>query len=215
MTSRETILSKLHAARQPFAGLPPAGDMIPVVPAEDTGPAALRARFIAAAEALSCTVTACPDADAAIRHILGLVGTDSTILSWDLKHVPLPGLGAALAGAGIAIAAAGDASVRAGLTGVDAALAATGSLLLASGPGKPRGASLLPEVHIAVVAAGQIVPDLETWLAAQRAAGLEHLRQLNSVVMISGPSRTADIAMETVMGVHGPGALQIVLVGES
>ena len=214
MTSRETILNKLRAARQPFTDLPPAGDMIPVVPADDTGPAALRARFIAAAEKLACTVTPCPDPDAATRHILGLIGNDSTILSWNLVHVPLPDMGAALADAGIAIAAAGDASVRVGLTGVDAALAATGSLLLASGPGKPRGASLLPEVHIAVVAASQLVPDLETWLAAQRAAGLDALRQLNSVVMISGPSRTADIAMETVMGVHGPGAVQIVLVGE-
>ena len=215
MTSREMILNKLRAARQPFADAPPAGEMIPVVPRDDTSPAALRARFVEAAEKLSATVTICPDPDAAIRHILDVIGSDTSILSWDLAHVPLPGLGAALADAGIAIAAAGDANVRVGLTGVDAALAATGSLLLASGPGKPRGASLLPEVHIAVVAADQIVPDLETWLAAQRAAGLESLRRLNNVVMISGPSRTADIAMETVMGVHGPGVVQIVLVGES
>jgi len=214
MTSRESILNKLRAARQPFADLPPAGGMIPVVPAGDTSPAALRARFTEAAEKLGCTVTHCADPAAAIAHIRDLIGNDSAILSWDLVHVPLPGLGEALADAGIAIAAPGDASVRVGLTGVDAALAATGSLLLASGPGKPRGASLLPEVHIAVVAAGQIVPDLETWLAAQRAAGLDSLRRLNNVVLISGPSRTADIAMETVMGVHGPGAVQIVLLGE-
>ena len=69
MTSRESILNKLRAARQPFADLPSAGDMIPVVPAGDASPAALRARFTEAAEKLGCTVTHCADPAAAIAHI--------------------------------------------------------------------------------------------------------------------------------------------------
>lgn len=93
------------------------------------------------------------------------------------EHIPLPGLADALNQANISLVAQ-DASVRVGLTGVDAALrATTGSVVLLSGNGRPRAASLLPPIHIAVVAASQIVPDLESWWAVQKAAGLAQARR--------------------------------------
>ena len=83
-----------------------------------------------------------------------------------------------------------------------------GSLLLASGPA--ARASLLPEAYRRG-AANQLVPDLNVAGGQRRRAGQP---APTNVVLISGPSRTADIAGETVMGVHGPGAVQIVLLSE-
>jgi L-lactate dehydrogenase complex protein LldG len=105
-----------------------------------------------------------------------------------------------------------DAGARVGLTGVDAALAATGSLVLSSGDGRARAASLLPPIHIAVVTADQILPDLESWLASSKAAGSAPIRRPSNIVVITGPSRTADIAMQLVMGMHGPREVHVVLM---
>lgn len=70
-------------------------------------------------------------------------------------------------------------------------------------------------VHIAVVQSSQIVPNLESWWAEQRAARLEQVRQRSNVVIITGPSRTADIAMQLVMGMHGPQELHLILLNSS
>ncbi|MEZ4518784.1 MAG: lactate utilization protein [Chloroflexota bacterium] len=102
--------------------------------------------------------------------------------------------------------------MRVGLTGADAGLAATGSLVLQSGSGRYRAASLLPPLHIAVLTADRIVPDLENWWTQQRAAGLDQVRQRSNIVVITGPSRTADIAMQLVMGMHGPRELHLILL---
>jgi L-lactate dehydrogenase complex protein LldG len=182
-----------------------------MVPVEDTSPAALQSRFVQGAGALGFTVTSCADPKQAIERILVLIAPDHAIQRWDFAHIPLPGLAEALVGAEIQIAP-GDASVRIGLTGVDAALAGTGSLILVSGPGKPRQPSLVPPVHIAIVTADQIVPSFDSWAAAQTAGGFQDLRSSSSVVVISGPSRTGDIANIPVRGVHGPGVVHIFLL---
>lgn len=100
----------------------------------------------------------------------------------------------------------------AGLTGVEAAVAESGTLVCTSGPGRGRGLSLVPPVHIAVVRASQIVPDLvDFWTS-----GLADLRRLpSSVVLITGPSKTADIEGVLITGVHGPREVHVVLVGDA
>lgn len=103
-----------------------------------------------------------------------------------------------------------DPSVRVGLSGAPAALAATGSLVLASDTGQYRNASLLPPVHIVIVTTSQIIPDFESWIAEQRANQLDHFRRSSNIVLISGPSKTADIAMELILGMHGPVELHVV-----
>lgn len=213
MTSRDTILGRLRAAAPPYADEPPApGDLLPVAPLDDSDRAALVERFAAQAEALSSHVHRCGSADEALAAILHIVAPDTRVLCWAFGHIPLPGLAEALTRAGIAVAPPGDASVRVGITGVGAALAATGSLALLSAPGQPRQTSLLPLLHIAVVRADQVVPHLEAWIADQRAGGLGAFTATSSAVIISGPSRTADIAMELILGMHGPGELHIVLL---
>jgi L-lactate dehydrogenase complex protein LldG len=211
MSSREKILGRLREARQPFPAITPPTNYRPMVPISDTSAAALQAQFIAEAEKAACVVHQAETPEAARAAILAVIGEDTTISSWDLAHIPLPGLGAALDKANIARVGQ-DADVRVGLTGVDAALAATGSVVVLSGNGRYRAASLLPPVHIAVVTPSQILPDLESWWAVQKTAGLDQIRRHSNIVVITGPSRTADIAMQLVMGMHGPRELHLVLL---
>lgn len=211
--SRETILGKLRKARQPFADAPAAPEeYIPMVPMAETDQATLTKRFVEEAEKLAAIVHQVSTPSAAINTILEIVGDDSSIIRWDDEHLPLPDFSSALEQAGIGTANPNDPEIRVGISGVDAALAATGSLVVASGPGKYRNASLLAPVHIAVVSTDQIIPGMESWVAAQSADDLTTLRNSSNIVIISGASRTADIAMELILGMHGPGELYIVLV---
>ncbi len=181
-----------------------------MVPVDDHSGAALRARFASEAEKLGCAVHIVESAAQGIQQVLDLLGGDPAILSWDFEHIPLTGLAAALDEAGIR-RVAGDPAVRVGITGVDAGLAGTGSLVLTTGAGKPRLASLLPPVHIAILETGRIVPHFEAWAEQQRANGA-HLDAGGTIVLIGGPSRTGDIANIPVRGVHGPGAVHIIIV---
>ena len=214
MSSREQILGKLRQAKErPFPHITPPQNHRHIVPLDDLSPDVLYGRFIHEAQKAACQIYEAESSKAAIAKILQLVGSDSAVSSWDLKHIPLPGLAEALDAANIARVGQ-DATVRVGLTGVDAALAATGSIVMLSGNGRFRASSLLPPVHIAVIAADQIVPDLESWWAAQKAAGLAQTRQHSNIAIITGPSRTADIAMQLVMGMHGPRELHLVLLAD-
>ncbi len=96
----------------------------------------------------------------------------------------------------------------AAVTGVTAAIAETGTIVCTSGPDTARGSSLIPAVHIAVVAGGQIVPDLFDYFAALP-AGADLPANIN---LISGPSKTADIEGILITGVHGPGEVHIVVI---
>lgn len=211
MNSREQILNKLRQGRRPFANQPPPASYQPMVPITDRSPAALQTRFVAEAEKAGCIVHQVDEAGA-IEVILGVIGAETAVSSWEPDHIPLPNLAEALDVAQIKRLGQ-DADVRVGLTGVSAALAATGSVVVMSGHGRYRAASLLPPVHIAVLTTEQIVPDLESWWAAQKAAGLEKTRQHSNIVIITGPSRTADIAMQLVMGMHGPREMHLILLG--
>jgi L-lactate dehydrogenase complex protein LldG len=114
------------------------------------------------------------------------------------------------AGAGLAIEAraAVDADLV-GITGCFRAIAETGTLMLCSGPATPATVSLLPETHIAVVRAAQIVPGMEEgWVAARAELGA----MPRAVNFISGPSRTGDIEQTIVLGAHGPYRVHIVIV---
>jgi L-lactate dehydrogenase complex protein LldG len=58
-----------------------------------------------------------------------------------------------------------------------------------------------------------ILPGFEDWIADRRAKGIkEAFRDSSNIVLISGPSRTADIAMESIMGVHGPGTVHVIVL---
>jgi L-lactate dehydrogenase complex protein LldG len=87
----------------------------------------------------------------------------------------------------------------AGVTDVDYAVAETGSLVIRHRPEHGRLLSLVPFVHVAVVEPKNFLPDLIDLFERLGKEGIG-----GGVTMISGPSKTADIEMNVVTGVHGP-----------
>ncbi len=98
--------------------------------------------------------------------------------------------------------------VAAGFTTALAGVAETGGLLLEPGPEEPRLLSLVPPVHIALLLASTVE---DTLWSAMRNRGWGKGTARNSL-LISGPSKTADIEQTLAYGVHGPKRLVVVLV---
>lgn len=96
-----------------------------------------------------------------------------------------------------------------GISGVDHLIAETGSVVLASRADQPRSLSLLPPIHIAVAEQRQLLPDLFDLFAAF-AGHEDDLPACLSIV--TGPSKTGDIELRLVTGVHGPGEIHVVLI---
>jgi L-lactate dehydrogenase complex protein LldG len=102
----------------------------------------------------------------------------------------------------------GDA---AGITASFAAIAETGTLMLLSGPESPTRNNFLPDTHVVVLRASQVVASYEDGWDRLRAQG----PMPRTVNFITGPSRTGDIEQRLVLGAHGPRRLHIVLVDDA
>lgn len=127
---------------------------------------------------------------------------------WDVPDLA-PAL-ARLRAAGVSIVGPGAtardvAGAAAGITGAQWGVAETGTVVLASSPRQPRLASLLPPAHLVVLRADRILPDLAALFAACGPLP-------SALTFISGPSRSADIALVPVLGAHGPMEVSVVLV---
>lgn len=98
--------------------------------------------------------------------------------------------------------------VDAGLTTTLGGIAETGTLVLWPTPDEPRLMSLLPPVHVALVEADKVVDNLAGLIAqANWAKGMP-----TNAVLISGPSKTADIEQTLAYGVHGPKELIVLVI---
>jgi L-lactate dehydrogenase complex protein LldG len=84
-------------------------------------------------------------------------------------------------------------------------LADTGSVVLAASQEEPRANSLLPAVHVSLLAEDRIVAGLAELFAA---LGGE---LPSALAVVTGPSRSGDIEQTLVVGVHGPGEVHVVL----
>lgn len=98
----------------------------------------------------------------------------------------------------------------AGITSTRGAIAETGVLLLWPDAKEPRLLSLVPAVHIAVVEADKIH---NTFIEVMRAEGWQNGMPTNAL-LISGPSKTADIELVLVFGVHGPKELVVFILSD-
>jgi L-lactate dehydrogenase complex protein LldG len=222
---RSTVGRAIRRALLP--GAPPLASSTPAAsPApERTGvsPDALVASFRGELEALAGVLHEVSGVEAArcrVREIARDQGA-SRLLSWEAQHLGVAGLLGDLERDGLevmtgpvpsetearAAALASFERAELGLTGADAGLADTGSIVVRSGPGRLRLASLLPPVHVALLSRARLSPTLTTWLAAESST----VPRGSNLVIITGPSRTADIEMTLSRGVHGPGELHVVL----
>ncbi len=168
-------------------------------------------RFIAMAEEASATVrrVAAPgEVPAAVGDYLAAHNLPSRLrVAPDPAVADLPWRGQPMIDISVGAARAEDS---ASLTPALAGVAETGTLALVSGPGTPTTLNLLPDAHIVLLRAGDIVGSLEeVWTRLRRLGALPR-----TVNFITGPSRSADIEQTLQMGAHGPRRLHILLIDE-
>jgi len=225
-TPRERILASIRGGLL-RASLPADGDGRPG--RHDDAPAAPAVRemaeqFTAALTALSGHVHRASGTESVADLIAGIARDRqaASCISWDDGPLGCAGLLAALASRGLTrvtydvsgdperrlLDAASLAGVGLGVTGAHAALADTGGLVLVSGPGRGRLVSVLPPVHVAVVEERRLRPSLAALLREEP----DLLDAGSNVVIVAGPSRTADIEMTLTHGVHGPKHVHVILV---
>lgn len=167
----------------------------------------LLARFKRKSEALSTTVDVVAEWSAipsAVARYLTANQLPTRVVGWPL----VAGHGWRAAGIEFDGRGAVDADLV-GITGCFCAIAETGTLMLLSGADTPGSVSLLPETHIAIVAASRLVPGMEeAWDLVRR----ERKELPRAVNFISGPSRTGDIEQTIVLGAHGPYRVHVLVV---
>ncbi len=222
--SRARILSSIRQSLQTaHLPSPPAVDL--PAPLDERPASALAEQFAAELRALSGTflTAAAVDLPDLVARLTRERGSER-LLAWESEQLPAPGLVAALRQAGLRVAngavPAGPErtttlaeweTITVGLTGADAAIAETGTLVLLAGAGRPRLAAMSVRRHIVLITPAQLFPTLAAWQASRPDLARE-LRARSAALLVTGPSRTADIEMTLTVGVHGPGELIVVLV---
>ena len=217
MSARARILARLAAA--PTATPPSRPDVAGFLCAHrrHEDPAARVARFTAAMQAAHAEVH---DTDAAgWPRLLGRIAAAKglqRILVGASGAAPAATLAASLP-EGLTLVAYDRPAHRwrrelfedidASLTSARSAIAETGSLVLWPDANEPRLMSLVPPVHFVLLDAATIHADLHAAMTAERwADGLP-----TNALLISGPSKTADIQQTLAYGAHGPRELIVLL----
>lgn len=186
---------------------PPARIVVPEVEHE----ARIRS-FFARIEALAGTTYWAESPEAACGYVAGAINGKTAVASSApyLAQCGIPAL------EGVRCGIRDKASLRevcatadVGITSADYALADTGTLVILSSPTEARMISLLPPAHIAVLPRERILTGLDELFSVLP----DPSRETSSMVLITGPSRTADIEQILVRGVHGPGQIAVVVVG--
>jgi L-lactate dehydrogenase complex protein LldG len=175
----------------------------------DLAGAALLDLFVERIEDYKVRVRRCRDADPSATIAAALAERNATriVVPPDLPDGWLPEGIEALSDPGLSFA---DLDGSDGvLTGCAVAIAQTGSIVLDAGPAQGRRAlTLLPDLHLCVVFAAQVVELVPEAFARLEASGASQ----RPITVVSGPSATSDIELNRVEGVHGPRTLDVVLV---
>jgi L-lactate dehydrogenase complex protein LldG len=221
--ARQEILARIATAtRDVPAGEPDrwTGPGGPGAPDEyerslDLAPEAIVERFAQRVADYRATVLRCGPADEAIADAVQDVCSEQAAASLLVPHdLPAGWLPAAVAPlrddpAHPLDVAALDAAPGV-LTASAVAIAETGTIALDGGRGQGRRAlTLVPDLHVCVVRAGDVVGTVPEAIAAVAPAAAEG----RPITLVSGPSATSDIELTRVEGVHGPRRLVVVLAG--
>jgi len=209
-SSKDIIFKKLKRNNQPFPNLHKPEKYLEMVPIDDLDVEKLWLQFARESERLSSRIYLCSDYTSAEKKLSEIIGNEQKVLYWNDENLPIKSLPESkkrLSNEDIR----NISEMKIGVTGALAAIAATGSIIINSGEGRSRSASLLPDIHIVLLEKKQIHSTFENWLAFQRQNDMQDLLNPSNVVLISGPSRTADIAMELILGMHGPKELHIIV----
>jgi L-lactate dehydrogenase complex protein LldG len=170
------------------------------------------ALFVAEAEAVDATiarVASAADVPAAVADFLSRLNLPARlVMTPDPKLDAIPWDSRPMLELRRGRAEDGDA---AGVTGAFAAIAETGTLMLVSGAATPTRNNFLPDTHIVVLRAREVVACYEDGWDRLRDAGA----MPRTVNFITGPSRTGDIEQRLVLGAHGPRRLHIVLIDDA
>lgn len=164
-----------------------------------------------------------PTADSAAQYIEGicLIRNAKTAVGWEAEIIDEVDLKKRLKSQNIELITelsgaeflSTAAIAEVGISGVDYALADTGSLVLFAAKGQARSISLLPPVHIAIVRPEQLLSGLVDLFPLVYGEYKKQSGDLSSAItFITGPSRTADIELKLVVGVHGPQQLHVILL---
>ena len=194
MSARDDILRRVRSA---LDGVSPVTELPPAPRVPDRGD--LVALFAERVEDYRAVVTRCA-ADEVAAVVADVLGSARAV-------VP-PGLGLDVAGSVVddGLTAAELDALDAVVTRAAVGIAETGTIVLDHRDDQGRRAiTLVPDLHVCVVDASQVVADVPDALAL-----LDPSRPLT---WISGPSATSDIELDRVEGVHGPRTLHVVLVG--
>lgn len=198
MSAREQMLARIRGA----LGREPDDRVLPAPPVRLAEPDASDrlAQFSAALGALGGTVTGANGIEDAKARVHAAIAGHSVVVS----SAPLLGK------LGLIANFSRDACARAeiGVTSADYALADTGTLVFLAGSGESRLISLIPPRHMAVIERAKILASLDELLSVVADPG----DGSSAMVLVTGPSRTADIEMRLVRGVHGPGEITVIVV---
>lgn len=199
--ARTTVLGRIRAA---LAAAPPAPVVVPreYERAPLAGPADVN-RFAETVAEYQARVYRIEDSEIA-STVAKLVGPDATVVvPADLPQDWVTGVRTLADDPALGVDELDG--VDAVVTGCAVGIAATGTIVLDAGPAQGRRAlTLVPDHHICVVRADQIVDTVPQGFAA--------LGTDRPLTFISGPSATSDIELERVEGVHGPRTLDVLIV---
>ncbi|MDH4247367.1 MAG: lactate utilization protein [Deltaproteobacteria bacterium] len=179
----------------------------------------LSQRFQREAQAVGAEILPVPDWDALPNRIppwLAEVGVKTVLIGDEPRLAPLrkslqthPGLSTQVWDKPLEDQKALVFSTDCGITTTLGGLAETGTLILAPTPEEPRLLSLAPPIHLAVLEKSRLMGRLSEFVRQ----GVYQRERPTNLVLITGPSRTADIELTLVLGVHGPRRLLVALVG--
>lgn len=209
--SRDNVLHRVRTALGRSAGQEPEAAPAVRLVIPDIDMEARLLRMCERVEALAGRAMRAASAADAREYVAAVLGGRDAVASnapflRECGITELPGVQSGIAGREELRAACAAAGV--GITSADYALADTGTLVMLSSPQEARLISLLPPAHVAVVPRQRVLSSLDELLTVLPRPA----EQTSSMVLITGPSRTADIEQILVRGVHGPGEIHVVLV---